>query len=160
MTTGLEVTTPSPTEALIVRSFAAPRRLVFDAYTKPELVTRWMLGPPGWTMPVCEIDLRPGGRFRWEWKGAEGQTMGVSGVYKEVVAPERTVHTELFDEDWTGGETLVTTLFSESGRRTTVSMTVRYSSTAARDAAVSMMADGMEMGYQRLDAILAAAQAA
>jgi len=103
---GLIVTTPSDREIVMTRVFKAPRKLVFDAWTKPELVRRWLLGPPGWTMPVCEIDLRVGGAYRFVWLGQDGTTMGMGGVYREIVIPERIVNTQLFDQDWTGGETL------------------------------------------------------
>ncbi len=82
--------------------------------------------------------------------------MGLRGVYREIVPPERIVHTEIFDEDWTGGETLVTLLLTEHGGRTTTAMTVLYSSHEARDAALKTdMAQGMEVGYERLERLLA-----
>ena len=137
MTDTLQVTKSGDREVVIARIFDAPRALVFDAFTKPDLVKRWLLGPPGWSMPVCEIDLKVGGRFRYVWRNeARGKDMGVGGAYREIVPPERIVHTELFDEDWTGGETLVTTIFTEEGGKTTVTMTVRYSSAEAREAAL------------------------
>jgi uncharacterized protein YndB with AHSA1/START domain len=153
----LQISTPNDLEVTMTREFDAPRQMVFDAFTKPEFVKRWMYGPDGWCLDVCEFDLRPGGKLRYEWKNTDdGSVMGLSGVYREVVPPEKLVHTELFDEDWTGGETLVTETFSEEGGKTTVVMTVRYSSQEARDAALKTgMADGMEMGYERLDKIFA-----
>src|SRR5258708_35267539 len=93
----LKVTTPSDIEIAMTRVFNAPRRLVFDALTKPELVKQWLLGPPGWTMPVCEIDLRVGGAYRYVWRHAHGRAMGVGGVYREIVAPERVVASELIE---------------------------------------------------------------
>ena len=156
METGkLKVTTPSDREIVMTRVFDAPRNLVFDAWTKPELVRRWLLGPPGWTMPICEIDLRVGGAYRFEWLGQDGTRMGMGGVYREIVIPERIVNTQLFDEDWTGGETLGTLLFTEQGGKTTLSNSVLYSSREARDAALrTPMAEGVEAGYARLDEIL------
>lgn len=144
----------------MTRVFDAPRNLVFDCHTKPELVKRWLLGPPGWTMPVCEIDLRVGGKFRYEWQNVDGRKMGMGGVYREIVSPQRLVHTELFDEDWTGGETLGTLVLTEDGGKTTLTQTVLYSSKQARDGALGTgMMDGMEAGYARLDELLAAAPA-
>src|SRR5690348_490411 len=103
----LKVTMPSDREIAMTRVFDAPRTLVFDAHTKPELVKRWLLGPPGWTMPVCEIDLRVGGKYRWVWRSdSDGSTMGIGGVYREIVAHERLVATERFDEAWYPGEGL------------------------------------------------------
>jgi uncharacterized protein YndB with AHSA1/START domain len=152
----LQVTTPSDREIAMTRVFNAPRRLVFDAWTKPELVKQWLLGPPGWTMPVCEIDLRVGGRYRFVWRGPDGAEMGMGGVHKEIVVPERIVNTQLFDQDWTGGETIGTLLLVEHDGKTTVTNSVLYSSKEARDNALkSGMADGVEMGYVRLDKLLA-----
>ena len=151
----LTVSTPSEREIRITRAFDAPQRLVFDAWTKPELVQRWLLGPPGWTMPVCEIDLRPGGSFRYVWQGPDGQQMGMGGTFREVDPPDRIVSTELYDEDWTGGETLNTVLLTESEGRTTVTITVLYASQEARDGALSSgMEQGMAAGFERLDGLL------
>ena len=152
---GLIVTTPSDREIVMTRVFKAPRKLVFDAWTKPALVRRWLLGPPGWTMPVCEIDLRVGGAYRFMWLGQDGTTMGMGGVYREIVIPERIVNTQLFDQDWTGGETLGTLLLTEQGGKTTLTNAVLYSSREARDGALSTrMAEGVEAGYARLDELL------
>ena len=151
----LIVTTPTDREIVMTRVFAAPRNLVFDAWTNPELVRRWLLGPPGWTMPVCEIDLRVGGAYRFEWLGQDGTVMGMGGVYREIVIPERIVNTQLFDRDWTGGETLGTLLLTEQGGKTTLTNKVLYSSREARDGALrTRMAEGVEAGYARLDEIL------
>ncbi len=151
----LIVTTPTDREIVMTRVFAAPRNLVFDAWTNPELVRRWLLGPPGWTMPVCEIDLRVGGAYRFEWLGQDGTVMGIGGVYREIVIPERIVNTQLFDRDWTGGETLGTLLLTEQGGKTTLTNKVLYSSREARDGALrTRMAEGVEAGYARLDEIL------
>jgi uncharacterized protein YndB with AHSA1/START domain len=152
----LTVTTPSDREVEITRVFDAPRKMVFDAFTKPELVKRWLLGPAGWSMPVCEIDLKVGGRFRYEWRNQDGRSMGMGGVFRELAAPGRIVHTELFDEDWTGGETTVTTIFTEKAGKTTVAMTVLYASREARDGAMRTgMTRGMEDSYARLDEMFA-----
>jgi uncharacterized protein YndB with AHSA1/START domain len=152
----LQITTPNDLEVTMTRVFDAPRQMVFDAFTKPQIVKRWMYGFEDWRLDVCEFDLRPGGKLRYEWKHVDGNVMGLGGVFREVMPPEKLVHTELFDEDWTGGETLVTTTFIEQAGKTTVSMTVRYASQEARDAAVKTgMAQGMEVGYERLDKIFA-----
>lgn len=150
----LQVTTPTDREIVVTRGFNAPRELVFDAHTKPELVRRWMLGPDGWSFIVCEIDLRVGGKYRFVWRNVDGSQMGMGGTYQEIARPERLVSSELFDEDWTGGETLNTMLLTERGGRTTVTTTLLYSSKDARDGALqSGMDQGMEAGYARLDAI-------
>lgn len=150
------VTTPSDTEACITRSFNAPRHLVFQAFTTPALLTRWMLGPPGFTMPVCEVDLRVGGKFRYVWRKPNGTEMGMGGQFVDVDPPARLVHVELFDQDWTGGETRVTTEFEEHDGITTVIMTVRYATKDGRDGALATgMTAGMTAGYLALDALLA-----
>lgn len=147
----LIVTTPSDREVAMTRVFNAPRALVFRAFTEPALLKRWLFGPPEWSLAVCEVDLRVGGKIRYLWR-KPGVDMGMSGVFREVVPPERLVHTEIFDEDWTGGEALFTTTFTERAGKTTVVMTGLYSSREARDGAVhSGMAEGVEMGYARLD---------
>lgn len=151
----LKVTTPTEREVVMTRAFDAPRSLVFDALTQPELVQRWLLGPPGWTMPVCQIDLRVGGAYRYVWRKAGEKDMGMGGVFREIVRPERIVTTELFDEDWTGGETIVTTTLAEGGGKTTLTTTVRYSSNGARDSALKTgMTKGVAASYDRLDEIL------
>ena len=158
--TSLTLTTPSDREILITREFNAPRALVFDCMSRPELVRLWLLGPPGWSMPVCEIDLRVGGRYRYVWRNdAHGTEMGMGGVYREILAPEKVVQTELFDQDWTGGETVGTSILTEKSGKTTMNLTVLYSSKEARDGALrTPMADGMNAGYDRLDGVLTAIQ--
>lgn len=155
----LQVTTPSEREITMTRVFEAPRQLVYDAHTKPELVRQWLLGPPGWTMPVCEMDVRVGGKYRWVWRrDNDGTTMGMGGVYREVVAPARLVTTEKFDEAWYPGEALNTLVLVEQGGRTTLTQTMRYESREARDAVLkSGMQQGVTAGYERLDVLLAAA---
>ena len=153
----LTVTTPSDREIVMTRVFNAPRRLVFDAHTKPELVKRWLLGPPGWSMPVCEIDLRVGGKYRYVWRSdSDGTQMGMGGVYREVLAPERIVTTERFDEAWYPGEGVGTLLLVERGGKTTLTNTMRYESRAARDGVLkSGMEKGVAESYDRLAELLA-----
>src|SRR6266508_1205650 len=117
----LLVTTPTDREIMMTRFFDAPRRLVFDAFTKPDLVKQWLLGPDGWSMPVCEIDLRVGGKYRYVWRrDKDGTEMGMGGVYREIVAPERIVNTERFDQAWYPGEALGTLVLVEQGGKTTL----------------------------------------
>lgn len=155
-----QVTLPNDRDVVVVRAFNAPREAVFDAWTKPALVQRWMLGPPGWTMPVCEMDVRPGGKFNWRWRSeTDGSEFGFSGEFREVVRPSRIVHVERFDPGDVGGEmgeALVTTVLTEKNGVTTNTMTIRYASKEVRDAALKTgMTDGMELSYQNLDAMLA-----
>jgi uncharacterized protein (TIGR03086 family) len=139
----------------IVRSFRAPRQLVFDAHTRPELVRRWM-GPAEWPFTSCEIDLRPGGGFRYEMAGPEGAVMVMQGRYDDVDPPSRLIATIGFGDDWTAGETVNTTTFDEVGGVTTVTLIVDYASAESREQALSYpMAEGMEAGYTRLDELAA-----
>jgi uncharacterized protein YndB with AHSA1/START domain len=152
----LTVTTPSDREVQVRRLFNAPRRLVFKALTTPDLLRRWMHGPNGWTLAVCEVDLRVGGAFRYVWRKPNGREMGMRGLFREIVLPERIVHTEVFDEDWTGGETVVTTTLAETGATTTLTVTVLFVSKAARDAAMQTgFVTGMEAGYNAMAEMLA-----
>jgi uncharacterized protein YndB with AHSA1/START domain len=153
----LQITTPSDREIVFTRAFDAPRKLVFDAWTKPELLKRWLYGPDGWSLAVCKIDLRVGGHYRFEWRHRNGNEMSMGGVYREVAPPERLVNTQLFDQDWTDGEAVGTLVLTEKDGKTTSVNTVLYASKAARDGALStMMAEGMEAGFVRLDTIVAA----
>lgn len=151
------VSTPTDREVEVERDFNAPRQVVFDAFTRPEMVRRWLLGPDGWTMTVCEIDLRVGGAYRYVWrKESTGMQMGMGGVFREVVRPERLVATEKFDDAWYPGEAVDTTVFEERAGITTVTLTVLYESKEARDAATrSGMERGMAAGYNRLEQVLA-----
>jgi uncharacterized protein YndB with AHSA1/START domain len=157
----LKVTTPSDREVLMTRVFDAPRRLVWDAMAKPELIKRWLFGPPGWEMTTCEEDLRVGGGFRWAWRGPNGETMAMHGVYREVVPPERIVRTESFDFGCPSqaGEQVGTLVLTEQGGKTYLSLSVLYPAKEARDGAIaSGMEHGVAAGYDRLDEILATLQ--
>src|SRR4051812_6874372 len=152
-----KISTPSDHEIEIARDFSAPRQLVFDAFTKPELVKRWLLGPPGWSMPVCEIDLRVGGKYRYVWRrDSDGTDMGMGGVYRDIVKPERIVSTEKFDEAWYPGEAVGTVWLVEQGGKTTLTQTVLYESKETRDAVLkSPMESGVSASYDRLADVLA-----
>ena len=153
----LQVTTPTDRELMMTRVFDAPPGMVFDALTTPDLMKRWLLGPPGWTMPVCEVDLRVGGKYHYVWQNADGRKMGMGGTFKEIVRPSRIVATEMYEDYWTGGETLVTTELVETRGKTTLRTTVRYASREARDAAIQMGATkGLEASYDRLEELLKA----
>ncbi|MET0143944.1 MAG: SRPBCC domain-containing protein [Ilumatobacteraceae bacterium] len=156
----LDVVRRGEDEIVIVRALAAPRTLVYEAYTTPALLERW-LGPRTWELATCDLDVRVGGAFRYEMHGPDGAVMTWSGTYREVDPPTRLVTTEVFDDDWTGGGTINTVDLTEhvvgGVVTTTVTTTVRYSSSAARDAALSTgMSAGMAEGYRRLDDLLAA----
>ena len=165
----LKVEPKGDREIVMTRVFAAPRKMVFDALTKPELVQRWLHGPDGWTMPVCEIDLRVGGAYRYVWRTAssqsalpgvpglnqEGTEMAMGGVFREIKAPERLVATGKFDQPWYPGEELSTWVLTEKAGKTTMTHTVQYQSREARDAVLAAGAmEGVEMGYDRLEKVL------
>jgi uncharacterized protein YndB with AHSA1/START domain len=154
----LKVTTPTDREIVLTRVFDAPRRLVFDAMSRPELLRRWLLGPPGWEMTVCEMDLKVGGSFVHAWRNADGTEMRMHGVHREVIPPERVVRTETFDFgcDAQAGEQLATAVLTEQDGKTTLTITVLYPSKEARDATVaSGMEHGVAAGFDRLQALLA-----
>lgn len=161
-TTGAQVSLPEDSLVRVERGFAAPRELVFRAYTEPALMQRWLVGYPGWTMPVCEMDLREGGAFRWRWRADEdGKEFGFHGEFLEIRAPELLRHTEAFDPEdtgWNMGDepAIVSLRFDESDGRTTVTTVIDYGSKASRDEALATgMTDGMEASYQKLDELLA-----
>lgn len=158
----LAVSAQGDREIVMTRAFNAPLRLVFDAYTKPELLKRWLGVRGGWSLAVCEVDLQAGGAYRWVWrKDATGAEMGVRGVYREVVPPERVVCTELFDDPWYPGEALNTTVFVEQDGRTTLTATLRYQSRDARDGVLqSPMESGVAESYNMLEELLASMGAA
>ncbi len=142
-------TTPSDKEIAMSRVFDAPRELVFEAFTNAKHLQEWMLGPEGWTMPVCEIDLRPGGAWHFVWHREEGCEMEMTGEYREITPPERLVSTEAWGGDWP--ETIVTLELTEEDGKTTMTQTVLYPSEEARDAALATgMKDGAAISYDRL----------
>jgi len=144
-------------ELVMTRTFNAPRNLVFEAFTRPDLIKRWLLGPDGWSMPVCEVDLRVGGRYRYVWRrDRDGKEMGMGGVYREIMSPKRIVVTEKFDDPWYKGEALNTAVFTEQEGKTLFTHTSLFDSRETRDA---VLKSGMETGagrsYDRLEELLA-----
>lgn len=156
----VHVTTPSDREIVVTRAFDAPASLLFACHTKPELVRRWMLGPDGWSMPVCDIDLRVGGEYRHVWRSDDdGSEFGFRGQYREIDAPVRLVHTERWDGTEPGEATdaLCTLTLAESDGRTTLTYVMRFPSPELRDQALrSGMTDGMATSYDRLEGVVAA----
>ena len=157
-----EVTLPGDSEVQVVRSFNAPQALVFRAFTEPDLVRRWMLGPPGWSMPSCEMDVREGGGYKWRWRNdADGQEFGFFGTFREVQPGAKLVHTEAYDPGNIGGsyptgkEALITITFTEESGVTTVTTLMDFGSKESRDGAIATgMTSGMEQSYQLLDRLL------
>lgn len=155
----VNISTPTDLEILITRSFNAPRDLVWEAMSRPELIKQWLFGPPGWTMTVCDDDLRVGGQFKWAWRGPDGMEMAMHGVYRDVTPPERIVRTEMFDFgcEAQSGEQLATMVLTEISDTTKLTLTVLYPSKEARDGALaSGMEKGVAAGYDRLEEILGA----
>lgn len=150
-----KVTTPSDREITLTRLFDAPRALVFDAMTKPEHVRRWWGNlDDRHSMTVCEIDLRPGGAWRWVGRTPGGE-YAFSGVYHEILRPERLVYTEIFEPHFDQGS-LVTQVLTEEGGKTRLTVTAEYASLAVRD---FVLGTGMERGaaisYDRLEEVAA-----
>lgn len=157
-----EASLPSDTEVLVKRSFDAPAKLVWRAYMEPDLMRRWCGSTPGWSMPVCEMDMRVGGEYQWRWRSDEnGMEFGFTGEVLEVVPHAKIVHTQIFDPGnmgvSMGGEpSIITVTFDEVDGITNVATTIKFASQADRDAALETgMTEGMEMNYKRLDEELA-----
>ncbi|KOV79864.1 SRPBCC family protein [Nocardia sp. NRRL S-836] len=152
-TYGTVVTTPSATEITMTREFDAPAALVWEAFTTPALVRQWLLGPDGWEMPICEIDLTAGGKWRYGWAQPDGsEAFEMHGEYLELDPPSRIVHTEHFEDN---PPVVVTTTFTEVDGRTTMSATMRLESQEARDAVLATgMSEGAGRSYERLNELL------
>jgi uncharacterized protein YndB with AHSA1/START domain len=149
----LQVTTPTDKEIVMTRVFDAPRHLVWDAFTQPELLKKWF-GPRGWSLSVCDVDLRVGGGFRFVMRGPDGHEMGMRGVYRELSRPGRSVHVETFDDY--PGESIVTAVFTEQNGKTILTATVEYPSREVRDIVISTgMEHGAAESYDKLAELLA-----
>ena len=147
----LTITTPSDREIAMTRVFDAPKKLVWDAHTKPELVKKWLGVFQDWTLPVCEIDLRVGGKARYEWRNGAGTVMGMTMTFLEIVPLEKIVNTEEFDDAWYAGKAVGTLTFVEQGGRTTLTSTVLYDTKEIRDAVLaSPMETGVAASYDNL----------
>jgi uncharacterized protein YndB with AHSA1/START domain len=147
------VTTPSDCEIRMTRLFDAPRDLVFEAMSKPEHITRWWgcLGE-GYSVPVCEVDLRVGGAWRFVNRHPQGEA-AFHGVYRELNPPERVVFTEIF-EDFPDGESVVTAVLTDENGKTRLTVTASYPSREVRDMVLQTgMADGAAISYDRLEEV-------
>ena len=146
-----KATTPSDREIVLTRLFDAPRRLVFEAMSKPEHVRRWWgLLDERYSVTLCEIDLRVGGAWRFVGRGPQGE-FAFHGVYREIAAPERVVFTEIF-EPFPDVESVVTSVLSEEGGKTRLTVTVVYPSLEVRDSVLETgMARGAAISYDRLE---------
>jgi uncharacterized protein YndB with AHSA1/START domain len=154
----LTITTPTDRQIVLTRVFDAPRRMLFDAFTRPELLRRWF-GARGWHLVVCEVDLRVGGGWRFVSRGPGGDHMGQSGVYREIVPPNRLAYTEVFDDQSYPGQSLITHDFVEQGGRTTLTSTLLYATREGRDTVLRYpMARGVAESYDRLTELLRSRQ--
>jgi uncharacterized protein YndB with AHSA1/START domain len=158
-TPGLQISTPTDTTILLTRAFNAPRHLVWEAMTHPDKMRRWMLPPPGWTLTTCQCDVRLGGTLHLAWKSPDADpVMTLQGTFTEVVPHQRMVHTETMalGSGQVIGSLIETHEFSESRGITTLRITQTYNSKQDRDSALaSGMEQGMQAGFQQLDALLA-----
>jgi uncharacterized protein YndB with AHSA1/START domain len=155
-----KVTTPSDQEIQLTRLFNAPRHLVFEAMTKPEHVKQWWgrLGE-GYSVPVCEIDLRVGGAWRFVNRHPKGEA-AFYGEYREIAPPSRLVFTEIF-EQFPDSVSVVSTEFTDEDGKTRMTATVRYESLEVRDMVLaSGMSRGAGISYDRLEDLVAALQRA
>jgi uncharacterized protein YndB with AHSA1/START domain len=153
-----KVSTPSDREIRMTRLFDAPRSLVFEAMTRPEHVKQWWgrLGE-GYSVPVCEIDLRPGGKWRFVNRHPNGEA-GFNGEYREITPPSRLVFTEIFEE-YPDSVSVVTAEFTEEAGKTRLTATVSYPSPEVRDMVLkSGMSEGAAISYDRLEDLVAKLQ--
>jgi uncharacterized protein YndB with AHSA1/START domain len=142
--------TPTDHQVVVTRVVRAAREVAFDVFTSPKHLPHWMTGPEGWTMPVCEVDLRPGGTWHYVFRKSDGAEMDMRGSFREVKRPELVVSTERWGPEWP--ETVNRIEFTERDGLTTMTMTITYPSREARDAALKTgMKDGMETSYARMD---------
>lgn len=149
----VEVTSAKDGVLEMVTDIAAPRELVFRGLTEPALIRQWLLGPDGWDMPICEVDLRVGGEYRYGWSHPDHPSFGMNGVYQEIEPPERIVHTEVYEDS----EALITTVLSEQEGKTRLAMTMVFPSQEALEGALATgMTTGMTRSYERLQELLAA----
>lgn len=155
-----KVTLSSETAVTVARTFDAPARLVWRAYTEPDLLKRWMLGPPGWSMPVCDVDLQVGGIYRWRWRSVEsGKEFGFHGVFLRIEPDVAITHTQIFDPGTVGGDmansATISVTFGEENGQTKMVTVIEFQSVEDRDAALSTgMTDGMEASYRLLESML------
>jgi len=151
----LQLSTPDDRQIMMRREFDAPRELVFEALTTPDLLKQWFAGPPGWTLAVCEFEARKGGKYRYVWRGSMGE-MGMGGVVTDIKSPELIAATEKFDSPWYPGDASSTIVLTEQGAKTLLTLTVTYATKEARDLVLmSPMETGVAAAYDRLEQFLA-----
>ena len=152
MSNSMKLVTEGDRHVVVTRRFAAPPEAVYRAHTEPAIIQKWILGPDGWTMPVCEIDLRPGGSWSYVWRNPQGREFGATGTYREVDPPKRMVQVT---KSQSGEEQTNTTTFTEENGRTTVTVSMLFGSKQTRDQGMPYAKMGLEGSYASLDAYLA-----
>ena len=148
----LELRTEGETHVVVTRRFSAPPEEVFRAHVDPALLQQWLLGPDGWTMPVCIFEGKPGGKIRYEWANNEGRSFFLTGEIVELEAPRRMVHVERMHLPDPTPDNHVVTTFAADGRGTLMTMRMTLPDAATREAMLSTGMDrGMEASYARLE---------
>ena len=152
----MKLVTDGDRYVVVTRRFAAPPQLVYRAHTEPELIQKWMLGPDGWTMPVCMSDARPGGKIRFEWSDGNGNGFYMTGNFVELEPYRRIVHIERMHLPDPTPDNQVETRFEPDGKGTLMTMRMTLPDAETRAAMLATgMADGMEASYARLETVLA-----
>jgi len=147
--------TEGDTHVVVTRKFAAPPEAVFRAHTDPELIQKWMLGPDGWTMPVCISEARPGGKMRYEWSNGKGGGFYLTGECLEIEPPRRIVHVERMHLPDATPDNHVVTTFEPDGNGTLMTMRMTLPDAATRTQMLATgMEHGMEASYVRLEGLL------
>jgi uncharacterized protein YndB with AHSA1/START domain len=155
----LTLTTEGDTHVVVKRHFAAPPEAVYRAHTDPALVQKWLLGPPGWTMPVCVNEPKPGGKIRYEWSDGKGAGFSLTGEYKELVASRKIVHVERMHlPDPTPDNHIETHFESDGAGGTLMTMRMTLPDSETRKAMLATgMEHGMEDSYVRLEGMIGGA---
>lgn len=151
----LQIETPGDTDVVVTRRFNAPVSLVWRAYSEPALVRRWMVGYPGWTMPVCEIDFRVGGGYHHRWRNEEsGFEFGFVGTFLSIEPESRITNLER-PEGIDMPDAEIEVLFTPLGDMTELKMLIRYPDAATRKSALETgMTDGMGVTFDLLEGVL------
>ena len=151
----MSLKTEGDQHVVVTRRFAASPEAVYRAHTEPSTIQKWLLGPEGWTMPVCLCDARPGGKFRYEWSNGKGQGFYITGEFVEVEPSRRIVHLERMHLPDPTPENLVETVFEADGEGTMIRMRMTLPDKASRDAMLATgMERGMEASYVRLEGMI------
>ncbi len=151
----LDIRTEGDTEVVVTRRFAAPPDAVYRAHVEPELIQKWMLGPEGWTMPVCICDARPGGAIRYEWSDGKGGGFHLTGEFVELGPYSRIVHVERMHLPDATPDNHVESTFEPDGSGTLMTMRMTLPDAATRAGMLaSGMEHGMEASYVRLENLI------